>query len=182
MKSSSGSLPGSKNQFALHITQQPAEIAVANRYLLPAPQITTPNIVTCGSTFVVSAALAYHGSSQILEQTLDGKQEVLQGIKRVTVDSSNHVIFTKLKVMEVSSKHRHQPFCLIFSLEEYRNDGKKEVLSTVKSVPFHVQSRPNKRKSTSSLPPAKRVFFGNRQDLLSGPSPTSSLPNLPTLQ
>lgn len=177
----------------MNITQQPSESAVANRYLLPAPQLSiSPTIVPCKSTFVVCVALAYHGSSEEITRTLDGKQEILQGIKRVTVDASNHVIFTKLKVMEVSSKHRHQPFSLIFSLEEYRNDGKKNILSTVKSVPFLVQSRPNKRKSTGSLPPAKRMFFGNsnsssQQEIISRKSgspinTTSSLPNLPTIQ
>ena len=123
------------SKFKLNIIQQPSETAVANRYLLPAPQLSiTPPIVSCKSTFVVCVSLAYHGDSDTqLENTLDGKQEILQGIKRVTVDNSNHVVFNKLKIMEVSSKHRHHPFCLVFSLEEYYSGGNKKLLSTVKS-------------------------------------------------
>ena len=129
-------------------------------------------------------SLAYHGNSEpVLENTQDGKQEILQGIKRVTVDSTNNVIFTKLKIMEVSSKHRHQPFCLVFSLEEYRNGGNKKVIASVKTSPFQVQSRPNKRKSTSELPPAKKMFFGSyHQQMMERRNATSSLPNLPTIQ
>jgi len=162
---------------------------VANRYLLPAPQLfVTPSAATqnSNSTFVVSVKLAYHGESESeLESTFDGKQEVLQGIKRVTVDSESQVTFAKLKVMDVSSKHKHQPFCLVFTLEEYQTDGKRTVLGTVKTAPFHVQSRPSKRKSTGSLPPAKRfVSDAQRQQesVITRRDTTVSLPNIPTIQ
>jgi len=172
---------------SMQIAQQPSETAVANRYLLPAPQLyITPNTITqnSNSTFVVSVKLAYHGESETeLESTFDGKQDVLQGIKRVTVDSDNQVTFTKLKVMDVSSKHKHQPFCLVFTLEEYQTDGKKTVQCTVKTAPFHVQSRPSKRKSTGSLPPAKRFMSDvQQQDSFTRRDTTVSLPNIPTIQ
>jgi len=77
---------------------------------------------------------------------MQGKQEILQGIKRVNVDKNGRATFGKLKVMEVSSKHRHQSFCLAFYLEEYSAQGNKRILTHVKSTPFHVQSRPAKRK------------------------------------
>jgi len=174
---------------SMQIAQQPSETAVANRYLLPTPQLyVTPTTATqnSNSTFVVSVKLAYHGESETeLESTFDGKQEVLQGIKRVTVDSDSQVTFSKLKVMDVSSKHKHQPFCLVFTLEEYQTDGRRSVQCTVKTAPFHVQSRPSKRKSAGSLPPAKRfVSDAQRQQesVITRRDTTVSLPNIPTIQ
>jgi len=131
------------------ITSQPAEIAVANRYLMPGPVVVVATSQLPKSetgTLIVSVRLLYHASCKEVTTTLHGKQDILQGIKQVTVDKLGRAIFNKLKVMEVSSKHRHQSFCLEFSLEEYSAQGLKRTITTAKSTPFHVQSRPAKRK------------------------------------
>jgi hypothetical protein len=135
------------------ITSQPAEIAVANRYLMPGPVIVVATSQLPKSetgTLIVSVRLLYHASCKEVTTTLHGKQDILQGIKQVTVDKLGRAIFNKLKVMEVSSKHRHQSFCLEFSLDEYSAQGLKRTITTAKSTPFHVQSRPAKRKSTQN--------------------------------
>lgn len=140
---------GSVTERIMAITSQPSEIAVANRYLMPGPVIS---VVTNrvpkseAGTLIVSVKLLYHTSGKEVTTTLHGKQEILQGIKQVTVDKLGRAIFNKVKVMEVSSKHRHQSFCLEFCLEEYSAQGVKRVITSVKSTPFHVQSRPAKRK------------------------------------
>ena len=48
------------------------------------------------------------GMDEEIATTMDGKHEMLQGIKKVTIDSSGSAVFSKLKIMEVSSKHKHQ--------------------------------------------------------------------------
>jgi hypothetical protein len=163
----------------LHILQQPSESTVANRYLIPAPElVVSSHVMTGESTFVVCVTLSYHGEGEeVIDKSIDGKQDVLQGIKRVTVDTDNRVAFTKLKVMDVSSKHRHQPFCLVFTLEEYHVDGRKEIHSTMRTSPFQVQSRPNKRKALPGEQPAPKRF-ANSLDI----TRTSSMPNVPTLR
>jgi hypothetical protein len=133
----------------MSITSQPAEIAVANRYLMPGPVVTValnqlPKSET--GTLIVSVKLFYHASGKEVTTTIHGKQEILQGIRQVTVDKLGRAIFNKLKIMEVSSKHRHQSFCLEFALEEYSAQGLKRTITNAKSTPFHVQSRPAKRK------------------------------------
>jgi hypothetical protein len=148
--------PQLATELLMAITSQPAEIAVANRYLMPGPVIAVatgqlPKGET--GTLIVSVRLLYHASGKEVTTTLHGKQDILQGIRQVTVDKLGRAIFNKLKVMEVSSKHRHQSFCLEFSLEEYSAQGLKRTITNAKSTPFHVQSRPAKRKSTAPLPP-----------------------------
>jgi len=145
-----GKLPQTNMENVMSITSQPAEVAVANRYLLPVPEVTiapTFRGTENGTSLIVSVKLFYHGSGKEVATTMQGKQEILQGIKRVNVDKNGKATFGKLKVMEVSSKHRHQSFCLAFYLEEYSAQGNKRILTHVKSTPFHVQSRPAKRKS-----------------------------------
>jgi hypothetical protein len=141
--------PQLATELLMAITSQPAEIAVANRYLMPGPVIAVatgqlPKGET--GTLIVSVRLLYHASGKEVTTTLHGKQDILQGIRQVTVDKLGRAIFNKLKVMEVSSKHRHQSFCLEFSLEEYSAQGLKRTITNAKSTPFHVQSRPAKRK------------------------------------
>eukprot|EP01087_Luapelamoeba_hula_P015186 TRINITY_DN4505_c0_g1_i4.p1 TRINITY_DN4505_c0_g1~~TRINITY_DN4505_c0_g1_i4.p1 ORF type:complete len:665 (+),score=93.47 TRINITY_DN4505_c0_g1_i4:14-2008(+) len=132
----------------LSICIQPADVAVANRYLLPSPEIevSPPFRARDGCTLIVSARLLYHASGQEVSTTHHGRQDILQGIRQINVDKNSRASFSKLKVMEVSSKHRHQSFCLLFALEEYSPQGSKRTLGEIKSTPFHVQSRPAKRK------------------------------------
>jgi len=133
----------------MSISSQPAEVAVANRYLLPIPEVAiAPSFrgTENGTSLIVSVKLFYHGSGKEVGSAMQGKQDILQGIKQVNVDKNGKAAFGKLKVMEVSSKHRHQSFCLVFYLEEYSPQGSKRTLTQVKSTPFHVQSRPAKRK------------------------------------
>ena len=86
------------------------------------------------------------------------------------VAATGSVCFHKLKVMEVSSKHRylysffecrramhtvvydgnvgrHKPFALKFTLEEYFGSDKSQPLTSVYSIPFLVHSRPSKKRS-----------------------------------
>eukprot|EP01097_Dermamoeba_algensis_P004239 TRINITY_DN27_c0_g1_i1.p1 TRINITY_DN27_c0_g1~~TRINITY_DN27_c0_g1_i1.p1 ORF type:complete len:732 (-),score=192.24 TRINITY_DN27_c0_g1_i1:390-2585(-) len=164
------------------ISQQPSDFAVANRYLMPPPTILAQNLtqVDNNSTLVVSARLFYHEQEEEMTKTQDGKQEVLQGIKKVSLDKHGRAVFNKLKIMEVSSKHKHQAFCLVFFLEEYTSQGLKKTLAKVKSAPFHVQSRCNKRKregEDDSMSPLRALLKTSSAALLSSaaaPSLTSS--------
>ncbi len=133
-------------------------MAVANRYLLPAPEVVVSSSYHSeeNCTLGVAVKLCYHTSGKEVASTLQGKQEVLQGIKQVNVDKTGRATFGKLKIMEVSSKHKHQSFCLLFSLEEYSAQGSKRILGQVQSAPFHVQSRPAKRKSKETLTQADK--------------------------
>jgi hypothetical protein len=127
------------------ISQQPGEIAVANRYLVPAPTVSLEGMPQRASV-IVTASLFYHGDDEEVSKTVDGRQDVLQGVKKLSLDSNGKAVFNKLKIVEVSSKHKHQAFCLLFTVEELSSSGKR-VLAKLKTTPFHVQSRPNKRKS-----------------------------------
>lgn len=127
---------------------------------MPTPTIVIPpNFVPSepNATLIVSATLCYYSTDKEVTRTTDAKHDVLQGIKKVAVDKSRIATFNKLKVTEVSSKHKHKAFCLLFTLEEYVH-GNRRVIANCKSSSFHVQSRPNnnatkksKRKSTLPL-------------------------------
>lgn len=143
-------------QSFLTVVQQPPEVAVANRYLLPPPTVTVvlpPRFAMNGDrTFVVRAQLAYTTSEAPLQLTLDGKQDVLQGVIHVPIDKHRRGVFQKLKIMEVSSKHQHRLFCLVFRLIECHH-GRQILHSTeVRSAGFQVQSRPHKRKRGGESP------------------------------
>lgn len=140
----------------LTVTQQPMESVVSNRYLTPAPTVqvnfaTTP----IPSNLRVVASIVHSGTDVELIKTVDGRHDVLQGNKRVNIDANGKVVFGKLKIMEVSSKHKHQAFCFVFTLEENtQQQQQRKVLAQVRSSPFYVQSRPNKRKLVACSAPS----------------------------
>jgi len=103
------------------------------------------------TTYQATARLYYAGMEEEVTKTIDGRQEVLQGNKRLTFDpSSGRVSFSKLKITEVSSKHKHQAFCLLFTIEEIGPQGNnKKVIAQLKSNPFHVLSRSNNKRKGS---------------------------------
>ncbi|PRP87813.1 hypothetical protein PROFUN_04287 [Planoprotostelium fungivorum] len=161
---------------SLIINQQPLEVIIANRYIVPAPciMVTIPKsyYAACQAsngpaapftvdarapnfTLVICAYLYYHLTDKEVSKTIDGKQDILQGVKRISIDVhgmhqsavgnnpnlTTVITFSKLKILEVSSKHKHQPFSLVFAIEEYTK-GAKRVIATTKSTLFQVLSRP----------------------------------------
>jgi hypothetical protein len=68
-------------------------------------------------------------------------------------------VFNKLKIMDVSSKHRHQSFSIQLQLEELKKsfsaseDKTTSLGNPIKSSPLHVQSRiSNKRRRSGGSP------------------------------
>jgi hypothetical protein len=104
----------------------------------------------------VRASLCLTLTDEPIDRTLDNKQEILQGNLVALVGIDGKACFNKLKIMEVSSKHRHQSFSIQLQLEEMKksysnNEDKITVVgSPIKSSPLHVQSRINKRRRTNS--------------------------------
>lgn len=165
-------LSSSREQLSLGpiaIIQQPSDLAVVNRYILPSPKLHISSPPTPGCSFFVAARVVYSDDRSPVENATDGKQEMLQGIVRVPVDNAGFVLFNKIKVMEVTRKHKMRPFALEFSLEEMTNKGEVRNLASIHSMPFTVQSRPNKRLSTSgSVPPSKRSALPDTHRFSSG--------------
>eukprot|EP01096_Ripella_sp_DP13-Kostka_P001939 TRINITY_DN1250_c1_g1_i2.p1 TRINITY_DN1250_c1_g1~~TRINITY_DN1250_c1_g1_i2.p1 ORF type:complete len:998 (+),score=435.21 TRINITY_DN1250_c1_g1_i2:310-2994(+) len=148
----------------LTVVQHPAESIVANRYMIPYPAVSfvlnKSSTPAFSHSLIVRVSLSYFDAAEEIAKTSDGKQDLLQGVKTVNIDATGQAIFNKLKIMEVSSKHKHQPFCLIFELEKYGEHGNKEPVMKVKSTPFQVQSRPSKRRfehSSNNETPTKRL-------------------------
>ncbi|KAL6071284.1 RWP-RK domain-containing protein [Balamuthia mandrillaris] len=143
-------IPLSPDQLAIRIVQQPAEVATANRYLSPPPALAVPFAASAGMFLIARARLFYHLTGEEVITTAQGNQDILQGIKQITVNTKGRAVFTKLKVMDVSSKHKHQSFCVVFSVEEYSAHGFVRTLATAKTTPFHVASRPTSQKRKNS--------------------------------
>lgn len=170
------------NQPVLFIVQQPPDIVIANRYISPPPilEIRANGIETekgRNRTFIITVSLCYNQLNapvQEISKTIDKKQDILQGIRRLTLSLSNQspktrqtyvsTTFPKLKVTEVTSKHKHQSFCLLFTLEECAPSGECFVLHKLKTSPFQVLSRPSARSDTNGT---KR----KSEDGLEGSSP-----------
>eukprot|EP01102_Stenamoeba_stenopodia_P010479 TRINITY_DN315_c0_g1_i1.p1 TRINITY_DN315_c0_g1~~TRINITY_DN315_c0_g1_i1.p1 ORF type:complete len:489 (+),score=153.06 TRINITY_DN315_c0_g1_i1:207-1673(+) len=137
----------------LTVVQQPTESVVSNRYLSPSPAVQVNLANSQLNNLYIVASIVHNGTDVELIKTVDGRHDVLQGNKRVSFDANGKAVFNKLKIMEVSSKHKHQAFCFVFSLEETTQQQRK-VLAQVRSVPFYVQSRPNKRKLVACSAPS----------------------------
>jgi hypothetical protein len=76
----------------------------------------------------------------------------MKGHTTVPVLPDGSITFNKLKIMEVSSKHYHQSFCIHFQLEQIDPLHSEVVIplgDPIKSFPMHVQSRITKRKRTT---------------------------------
>jgi len=156
------------NQPALFVVQQPPDIVIANRYISPPPilEIRSNGMESekgKSRTFIITVTLCYNQlntPAQEISKTIDKKQDILQGIRRLTLSLSNQspktrqtyvsTTFPKLKVTEVTSKHKHQSFCLLFTLEEYSPSGECIVLHKIKTSPFQVLSRPSARSENNN--------------------------------
>jgi len=149
--------PPKPPSITLTVAQQPLESVVSNRYLTPAPavQVNFPSTTSIPSNLRVVASIVHNGTDIELIKTVDGRHDVLQGNKRVNLDANGKAVFGKLKIMEVSSKHKHQAFCFVFALEENtQQPQQRKVIAQVRSSPFYVQSRPNKRKLVACSAPS----------------------------
>jgi len=143
----------------LLIEEQPLGNVVANKYLEP-PLVLSVTEKMMGlareGRLQVRASLCLTLTDEPIDRTIDNKQEILQGNLVTLVGTDGKACFNKLKIMEVSSKHRHQSFSIQLQLEEMRKsytnaEDKITALGVpVKSSPLHVQSRINKRKRTNS--------------------------------
>jgi len=152
----------------LVIEEQPSGNVVANKYLEP-PLVgrVDKSLISLAreGKLQVSAVLCVTLSDEIISRTLDNKQDILQGHTVVPVSAEGIVTFSKLKIMEVSSKHHHQAFSINLQLQEIRKGSANgpvivvPIGEPVKSAPLHVQSRINKRKRACSfhVRPKKRV-------------------------
>ncbi|EGG20818.1 hypothetical protein DFA_00683 [Cavenderia fasciculata] len=164
----------------LTIQHQPSDSVVCHRYIHPSPTLMVDqeliNNRTVGSALVVQVSLVYNSTyKQVSAKQSDGKQEVLQGIKSLMVDRTGLVVFNKLKVSEVSSKHLHQSFCLVFALCEVFNDGRaNQEVSSVTSSSFHVLSRNNTNNKR------KKDDQDNSSDLSDGGNDHTSSPSSPS--
>eukprot|EP01132_Coremiostelium_polycephalum_P002115 gene2115-2604_t len=143
--------PPSSPSTGILIQQHPPEYVVCHRYIHPSPIIVVDQDILnkCGgNSLIVNAQLVYRSTQkQVTAKSTDGKQEILQGVKSIMVDKNGIVIFNKLKVSEVSSKHLHQSFSICFTLSEISLDNQVRAVAQITSSPFHVLSRSNKRKS-----------------------------------
>jgi hypothetical protein len=128
---------------------------VANKYLEPPVNVYLADeglmAIARQGRLRVTASLVLTLSETVINKTLDNKQEILQGQRTVVVQADGIASFSKLKIMEVSSKHQHQAFIIQFQLE-YADELEKvlNIGEPVKSAPLHVQSRINKRKRVPS--------------------------------
>eukprot|EP01125_Pyxidicula_operculata_P000791 TRINITY_DN106_c0_g1_i1.p1 TRINITY_DN106_c0_g1~~TRINITY_DN106_c0_g1_i1.p1 ORF type:complete len:490 (-),score=108.57 TRINITY_DN106_c0_g1_i1:481-1950(-) len=161
----------------LILEAQPQGNVVANKYLEPAiiARVAEPlKHMALEGRLQVVASLCLAVSEQTLYKTVDNKQDILQGVTTVPVGPDGSISFSKLKIMEVSSKHHHQTFAISLQLQEIRVantiNGNNESVTVslpvgapLKLAPLHVQSRINKRKRSSSstqpqpAKPRKRV-------------------------
>jgi len=142
----------------LRIEQQPPGTVVSNKYLEPA-------IVVCvdekliplakEGRLQVRSSLCFSISDEAIDRTLDNRQEILQGQLTCVVGADGKATFNKLKIMEVSSKHQHQDFCIQVQLEEVKKsfsspeDKVRVIGNPVRSSPLHVQSRINNKRKRS---------------------------------
>eukprot|EP01101_Sappina_pedata_P006880 TRINITY_DN3526_c0_g3_i1.p1 TRINITY_DN3526_c0_g3~~TRINITY_DN3526_c0_g3_i1.p1 ORF type:complete len:821 (+),score=224.52 TRINITY_DN3526_c0_g3_i1:125-2587(+) len=155
--------------YRAEITCEPSDFAVSNRYISPPPtiQISMADNLESGSTsfpsLIISAYLYDDDLREEISRTQDGKQDALQGTNKITLDVRGHAIFHKLRIVEVSSKRKNLPFCLVFVIEEIVNPSSsptgivlannRRVVAHLKTSSFYVQSRPAiKRKYPETHP------------------------------
>jgi hypothetical protein len=143
----------------LRIDQQPngSPPVTANKYIEPpfVLQLTEISLFPLARQGLlrVSAKLFFTLTDQPANTTLDGRQDLLQGQLTVPVLSDGSATFSKLKIVEVSSRHRHQSFTISFQLEQMDPCNSHLIIplgKSVKSLPLHVQSRVPKRKRLPS--------------------------------
>jgi len=99
----------------------------------------------------VTAVLCGSLTDARINRTSDGKQNILQGYTILPITTEGHATFNKLKIMDVSSKHHHQPFSIQLQLQEIKKTASViNIGEPVKSTPLRVQSRINKKAPSRS--------------------------------
>jgi hypothetical protein len=139
---------------ALIIEEQPYGNVVANKYLEPPIKVKVSEeymgLAKEGS-LQVTAVLCGSLTDARINRTSDGKQNILQGYTILPITTEGHATFNKLKIMDVSSKHHHQPFSIQLQLQEIKKTGSViNIGEPVKSAPLRVQSRINKKAPSRS--------------------------------
>jgi len=99
----------------------------------------------------VSAVLCGSLSEARINRTSDGKQNILQGYTLLPITPEGYATFNKLKIMDVSSKHHHQPFSIQLQLQEIKKTGSVvDIGDPIKTAPLRVQSRMSKKGTSRS--------------------------------
>jgi len=146
-----GNEKSNTNQLDVALKEEYRDNIVINKYIEPAFFIKVgDNLLTKARSGIlqVRAFLTLHMSDQIIKYTLDGKQEILQGQTVVHVSDDGSAIFSKLKIMEVSSKYQTKAFSIKFQLEENYRSTIMPIGKAVEHSPIQALSRINKRKRT----------------------------------
>jgi len=133
----------------LIIEEQPSGNVVANKYLEPAIRVkVSKEYMTLANqaTLQVTAGLCGSLNEARIYRTSDGKQNILQGYITLPITPEGYATFNKLKIMDVSSKHHHQPFSIQLQLQEINKTGSVvDIGEPIKTAPLRVQSRLSKK-------------------------------------
>jgi hypothetical protein len=133
----------------LIIEEQPAGNVVANKYLEPAVRVKVSEeymALAKEANLQVTAGLCGSLNDNRIYRTSDGKQNILQGYITLPITPEGYATFNKLKIMDVSSKHHHQPFSIQLQLQEIKKTGSVvDIGDPIKTAPLRVQSRMSKK-------------------------------------
>jgi len=133
----------------LIIEEQPSGNVVANKYLEPAIRVKVSKEymdLAKEATLQVTAGLCGSLNEARIYRTSDGKQNILQGYITLPITPEGYATFNKLKIMDVSSKHHHQPFSIQLQLQEIKKTGSVvDIGDPIKTAPLRVQSRMSKK-------------------------------------
>jgi len=136
------------------IEEQPYGNVVANKYLEPPLRVKISeefSLLAKEGSLQVTAVLCGSLTEARINRTSDGKQNILQGYTILPITPEGYATFNKLKIMDVSSKHHHQPFSIQLQLQEIKKTGSVvSIGEPIKSAPLRVQSRINKKGTTRS--------------------------------
>jgi hypothetical protein len=134
------------------IEDQPYGNVVANKYLEPPLRVKVGeeySLLAKEGSLQVTAVLCGSLTEARINRTSDGKQNILQGYTILPITPEGYATFNKLKIMDVSSKHHHQPFSIQLQLQEIKKTGSVvSIGEPIKSAPLRVQSRINKKGTT----------------------------------
>jgi hypothetical protein len=136
------------------IEDQPYGNVVANKYLEPSLRVKVSeefSLLAKDGSLQITAVLCGSLTEARINRTSDGKQNILQGYTILPITPEGYATFNKLKIMDVSSKHHHQPFSIQLQLQEIKKTGSVvSIGEPIKSAPLRVQSRINKKGTTRS--------------------------------
>jgi len=138
---------------SLIIEEQPSGNVVANKYLEPPIRVKVSEefmLLAKDSALQVNAVLCSSLTEARINRTSDGKQNILQGTLTLPITQEGYATFNKLKIMDVSSKHHHQPFSIQIQLQEIKSGSIcVNIGDPIKSAPLRVQSRINNNKKAT---------------------------------